>query len=213
MRSSSAMDMRQDMAVEGQGRRAPPAAWDTRGLISAGGRYGSEESALDYESQIDALGGATPGISVVNASEDGDDDGEYEARMQAQEHDEDIRPDVAQFFFSPVEDNTTDTTSDPDRTRSIFVEDFKEEDDASVYPRTSVADSQGGYLASPWEDGDRTSVWSNGTSLTAGGFLDEEKSGMVRQNFVKRVGQMYGPGGKEREREEIPPVPALPRRF
>lgn len=215
MRSASAMSIRQDMAVGGGGggersrAAAPPGAWDTRG----GRRYGgSEESALDYdyEEEIDAMA-ATPGISVVNASEDGDDEEEYEARMRDQEPDEDIRPDVAQFFFASEEDNTTTSTSG--RTRSIFVESFNEEDDASVYPPTSVGEPQGGYLVSPYEDGDRTSVWSTGTGTTGGGFLDEEKSEMVRENFVERVGQMYGPGGREREREVIPPVPALPRRF
>lgn len=210
MRSASAMSIRQDMAVGGERSKAPPAAWDTRGLSSAGGRYGSEESALDYEEEIDALA-ATPGINVISTSEDGDDDEEFEARMRDTEGDEDIRPDVAQFFFASEGDNVTASTAD--RTRSIFVESFNEEDDASVYPPTSVAESQGGYLVSPYEDGDRNSVWSVGTGTTGGGFLDEEKSGMVRENFVKRVGQMYASGGREREREVIPPVPPLPRRF
>lgn len=212
MRSASAMEMRRDMAFGGERGRAPPGAWNARGLSPSGGRYGSEESALDYEEDLDAHIAAltnTPGISVVNASEEGDDEEEYEARMRDQEGDEDIRPDVAQFFFPAEDDNATGST--PGRTRSIFVEDFKEEDEVSVYPPTSVPDSPVGYLVSPYDDGDRTSVWSSTTGTTRGGFLDEEKSGMVRENFVRRVGQMYGQGG--RERAVIPPVPALPRRF
>lgn len=77
MRSASAMEMRRDMAFGGERGRAPPGAWNARGLSPSGGRYGSEESALDYEEDLDAHIAAltnTPGISVVNASEEGDDE-------------------------------------------------------------------------------------------------------------------------------------------
>ncbi|ETW76518.1 hypothetical protein HETIRDRAFT_411879, partial [Heterobasidion irregulare TC 32-1] len=52
-------------------------------------------------------------------------------------------------------------------------------------------------------DGSRESVWSKRAS-----FLDDERSGEVRERFVRGVAAMYG--GDGRERETIPPVPKLP---
>ncbi|THH16043.1 hypothetical protein EW146_g4539 [Bondarzewia mesenterica] len=121
--------------------------------------------------------------------------------------DEEVRPDVAQFFFGNQGAGGPTAHSIADDGHSGYFD-----DDKSVYPddartlgtlgngSTVTIDS---YYFNSSNKSVRESVWSKRAS-----FLDDERSGQMREMFVKRVEEMYSTGGPEKD--GIPPVPKLP---
>ncbi|KAI0312208.1 hypothetical protein OF83DRAFT_1087159 [Amylostereum chailletii] len=150
---------------------------------------------------------------------------------------EDIRSDVAQFFFpadtsapsspflSPRNAHARDSDAgllsvptDAVARDSLYSalalslapstpsSSSSEADDRSIYPESDARTVRSTGVDSYYfgEGGARGSVWSRAS------FLDDEKSGSVRERFVQRVDAMMREQASEGETWAIPPVPPLP---
>ncbi|KAI0059157.1 hypothetical protein BV25DRAFT_1829190 [Artomyces pyxidatus] len=118
---------------------------------------------------------------------------------------DDVRPDVAQFFFSTTDDTTASRgvpaypeVDDADDTYDPYA------DERSLYPESEAHTLEThrprGEVESFYFDeaGQRASMWSSRASL-----IDDERSREIRARFIERVDAMYG------AEEAVPPVPKL----
>ncbi|KAI0052829.1 hypothetical protein FA95DRAFT_1553110 [Auriscalpium vulgare] len=132
---------------------------------------------------------------------------------------DDVRSDVAQFFFAPENDTASHGRHNegmaayPEEIEPAYdAEDMYDAetygDDRSIYPESEAhtleAHRSRADVEAYWQDaaGQRASVWSGRAS-----FIDDERSREIRARFVQGVGAMYGEEG------DIPPVPKLPVPF
>ena len=185
--------------ADGRSRRRVQFLQPETGLDSEDGRAAS---ALGVRG---AAAFVTPEITVAD-----EDDGPTPVSRGADE--DDVRPDIAAFFFGSQDAGQNMATAAAMRASTVYgTEDGRSsyiDDDRSLYPddtRTLETNRDRATIDSYYfhADGSRESVWSKRAS-----FLDDERSGEVRERFVRGVAAMYS--GDGREREAIPPVPKLP---